>query len=111
MEDHELDQLIAALKNKNQPQCPHSVESNVFRRLRLEENQDEDGLFTWFGLLVGRSGFAVAMLAVVVVMSATVSVASSSASLGEVDRQVESARALGFESITHPETLSFYTER
>ena len=111
MEDHLLNRLITVLKNKNQPTCPHSVEGNVLRRIRLEGSQDEGALSVWFGLLIGRSGFAAAMIAAVVVTSATVSVTSSSLSGGEVDRRVESARALGFESLTRPDVLSFYAER
>ena len=111
MEDYELDQLITVLKDKNPPRCPHSVENNVFRRLRLEENPGEGEPFVWFGLLTGRSGFAATMLAAVVVTSVTVTIVSSLAYVGAVDRQVESAHALGFESLARPGVLSFYAER
>lgn len=111
MEDHELDQLIGVLKDKTRPACSASLESNVLRRLRLAEPDSDNGLSDWLGLLVGRSGFVATMLAVVVVTSASVTVVSSSANAGGVDRQAESARALDFESITNPNLLSFEVER
>lgn len=111
MEDHELDQLIGVLKNKTQPACSPSLESKVLRRLRQEEPEPENGLSDWLGILLGRSGFVATMLAVVVVTSASVTVAASSANAAGINRQAESARALDFGSITNTNLLSFDTER
>ncbi|MGZ0655845.1 hypothetical protein ACWPKO_10640 [Coraliomargarita sp. W4R53] len=111
MEDHELDQLIGVLKNRTQPACSASLESNVLRRLRLEEPDSENGLSDWLALLLGRSGFVATMLAVAVVTSASVTVAASSANAVGLDRQAESARALDFGSITNPNLLSFEAGR
>lgn len=107
MNEEELDQRLAAVKEKRLPECPSNLEANVLRRVRLAESQLESDFLSWIGALIPRTSFVMGALALVVATSSVVTYASTSSRMAEVERRTEVSQALDLGFVKSVELFDF----
>ena len=102
----DLDNIIGTLSDQTVPKCPDSLEANVLRRVRIEKAATrEESILGWVSGLIPNTGFALSAIALVVAVSATATAASTLAMAS--DRKTELNRALGFDTITMTQVVTF----
>ena len=107
MNEEEFNRGVEVIKGKKLPDCPSNLEANVLRRVRLAKSDIEVDFLSWIGSLIPKTAFVMGALALVIATSSIVTYASTSAHAANIERKIETDRALNLGFVKSTELLEF----
>jgi hypothetical protein len=107
MIDENLKSSLNHIREKQLPDSIPSLETNVWRKIHLQEN--EENSLDWLGSLLFRSGFIMSTLALTILMG--IFFGSFSSQLNANNKTSSAAEILGFDALTEKPGLPLFTHQ